>query len=576
MDIEEQGKERAGGTGGPRQAQGRHGRRKSLLATAALALTCCAAGLAAFLAWPGIESLFMPGVFSKAGVFPLRDRPVHGLVVSADEKVLAYIAANARGEEYLVLRRGDQVYLGKPYPAIRDLVVSADGSRWAYLALRDPAREAAVDGAAGRLVTGKARGNPGSADCETEGEERDFAGSLRLSHNGRHLAFIAGSGGSWRETAGTGLRYGGGSMMVVKDGKPEPPCDRVTFLSMSADGRHLAWAEARGLAWTELPGGGWDASGGTARVMMDGKEALACDEVSFLALGSEGRRWLCLASSGGAVATLPDGSSLRVGGKEVLYVDGAAGGSYDWCGEPSAAPDLSSWVFVAGRGGSWARSAAGDWQYGGGLWWAISGAAAKEAKGGDATVVTMSEGYDAIHAFQAAAGGRVFAYAAGEGGEWKKKADGTWTYGMGQWKVLGPGSPVSLDYRPGSLCLSAEGDHVAFCYPQQILHYDEDDLGWWFSPSDQPLRLSVDGVVQEGGYADIQDLGMANGFLYVKGRKTALGPSETSIIDLGGSHEEAPTGLSSPIIRSKDGKTRLWIASDHAAYRLVVETITKE
>ena len=535
-------------------------RRSPLGALLATIAGCAALALAVFLAWPAIEGLFVPGVFAKTGSFLLRDRPVHSLLVSADEKVLAYVAANARGEEYLVLRRGEWIYEGKPWPAIRDLALSSDGSRWAYLALSDPAQKAGTDGAAGRVVTGRARGGSGPADRETEGEELDFVGSLLLSRNGRHLAYVAGNDGIWRATAGKGLRYGGGTMSVIVDGKRSEPCDRATFLAMSPDGRHTAWAERRGIAWKELGGGGWDATGGTSRVMKDGSRLLDCDLVDFLAMAPSDGRTIGLVSAGGAWAEGADGPSVLLGGRKVLYANAEARGSYDWCGPVAASADLSAWSFVAGRGGEWARTATGDWAYGAGRWLVVTEA-------GEGAV------HDAVLSFEASTDGRTYVCEAGDGGMWRKASDGSWAYGKGSWKVLGRGLELDLEHRPGGLALSPSGRHFAFYYPVSILNYDENDLGWWYSPADLPLRLSVDGQDREGKYAAMASLAIDDSAVYVRCRLSALGPEETQVLSLGEKPEEEPVGLASRIIIDAKGERRLWIASEGPSYRLFVEEI---
>lgn len=522
-----------------------------------------ALALAVFFSWPAIEGLFVPSVFAKTGSFLLRDRPAHSLLVSADERVLAYVAANAQGEEYLVLRRGDWLYTGRPWPAIRDLALSADGSRWAYIALEDPAGKAEKDGAAGRVVTGRARGGAGSSDRETEGPEFDFVGSLALSRNGRHLAYVAGEGGTWRETAGMGLRYGGGAMSVIADGKRSGTCDLVTFLSMSADARHLVWAERRGIAWQELEGGGWDAREGRSRVMKDGREVLACDVVDYLAMDPSGGRMLALAATGGAWTPDSGGPSIPIGGRQVLYVDGEARGSYDRCGTIAASADLSEWAFVAGRGGEWLRTAAGKWVYGAGHWFVV-------------TEAGEGVSHDAVLSFEAAADGRAYLCEAGDGGEWRMASDGSWVYGKGRWKVLGRGVSIDLEHRPGGLSLSASGRHFAFYFPVNILNYDENDLGWWYSPADRPLRLSVDGIVRDDAYAAISSLALDDSTVYIKCRTSALGSEETRLLPLGGKRAEDPAGLSSAIMVDAKGRRRLWIASDGAAYRLVVEEVAPD
>lgn len=533
-------------------------RPRRLSLAAALAVVCLALGAGTFIAWPALEGLFVPSVFAKTGSFPLRDRPVHSLLVSADEKVLAYVAATPRGAEYLVLRRGDRIFTGKPYPAIRDLALSADGSRWAYIALRDPGNEAELDGAAGFAVTGRARGSAGSTECEAEGQPFDYIGNLRLSKNGRHLAYVAGRDGVWRRTAGKGLRYGGGTMSAIRDGKPGPSCDRVTFLSMSDDGKHLAWAERRDVSWKELEGGGWEALGGRACVRKDGESILACDGVDFLALNPVSGRLLFLAATGGAWAAIPGEASIRIGGKQVLYSDGRAMGNYDWCGGIAVAADLSTWAFAAGRGGGWTQTASGSWSYGAGRWVVVTDAG-------------ESESHDAILSFEATADGKAYTCEAGDGGEWRKKSDGSWAYGKGRWKILGRGSSIDIEYRPGGLDLSPDGRHVAFFYPVRILNYDEDDLAWWYSPSDRPLRVSVDGIVREEEYAAISDLIVDDNYVYIKGRRNAVDTEETQVLDLGGHGTEAPAGLASAIIVSKDGRRKLWVASVGASYDLVVE-----
>lgn len=539
------------------------GKRRSLPGVAiGTAAGCAALALAVFFCWPAIEGLFVPSVFAKTGSFLLRDRPVHSLLVSADEKVLAYVAANAHGEEYLVLRRGEWIYSGKPWPAIRDLAISSDGSRWAYIAVSDPAGKAGKDGAAGRVVTGRARGGSGTTDCESEGAEFDFVGSLRVSRNGRHLAYVAGTDGVWRETAGKGLRYGGGTMSVIIDGKPSEPCDRATFLAMSADGRHTAWAERRDIVWKEIEGGGWDATGGSSRIMKDGRELAACDAVDYLAMAPSDGKTLGLVASGGVWAADTDGPSILMGGTKVLYADAEARGSYDCSGPVTASADLSTWAFVAGRGGEWVQTAAGKWSYGAGHWLVV-------------TEAGEGESHDAVLSFEAAADGKTYVCEAGDGGEWQRASDGSWAYGKGGWKVLGRGLSIDLDYRPGALALSPSGRHYAFYYPVSIINYDENDLGWWFSPADRPLRLSVDGLVRDGGYAAITSLAIDDRAVYVKCRLSALGPEETQLLPLDDKGEEAPAGLASAIIVDASEKRRLWIASEGAAYRLVVEEIGK-
>jgi hypothetical protein len=543
--------------------ESRRGKRRSPLRTAILAASGCAAlALAVFFSWPAIEGLLVPGVFSKTGSFLLRDRPVHSLLVSADEKVLAYVAANARGEEYLVLRRGEWIYTGRAWPAIRDLAISSDGSRWAYIAVSDPSGKAGKDGAAGRVVTGRARGGSGTADCETEGEGFGFVGSLHLSRNGRRVAFVAGSGGIWRATAGKGLRYGGGTMSVIFDGTRSEPCDRATFLAMSADGRHVAWAERRGIDWKELAGGGWDATGGSSLVMKDGRRLLECDLVDFLAMSPGDGRTVSLVAAGGAWARDADGPSILVGGKEVFYADGQARGSYDWCGPVAASADISTWAFVAGRGGEWTQTTAGTWAYGAGRWLVVTEA----GEGGL---------HDAILSFEASSDGGTYVCEAGDGGEWRRASDGSWAYGIGRWQVLGRGISIDLEHRPGGLALSASGRHFAFYYPVSILNYDENDLGWWYSPADRPLRLSVDGELRDGEYAAIASLAIDDSAVYIRCRLSSLGPEETQVLPFGGQREDEPAGLSSRIIVDAKGKRRLWIASEGAAYRLVVEEIVK-
>ena len=537
------------------------GKRRSVLGVAiAAAAGCTALALAVFFSWPAIEGLFVPDVFAKTGSFVLRDRPVHSLLVSADEKVLAFVAANAHGEEYLVLRRGEWIYAGKPWPAIRDLAISADGSRWAYLAVSDPSGKAGKDGSAGRVVTGRARGGSGTTDCETAGPETDFVGSLRLSPNGRHLDYVTGNGGVWRATAGKGLRYGGGTMSVIVDGKGSEPCDRVTFLSVSADGRHSAWAERRGIAWKELEDGGWDAIGGTAHVMKDGRKLLDCDLVDFLAMSPADGRTISLVAAGGSWTTDAGGPSILLGGRKVLYADAESRGSYDWSGPLAASADLSAWAFVAGRGGEWTQTESGKWTYGAGRWFVVTEA----GEGVD---------HDAVLSFETAADGKAYVCETGDGGEWKKASDGSWAYGKGRWKILGRGISIDLEHRPGELALSASGRHFAFYYPVSILNYDENDLGWWYSPADKPLRLSVDGQVMGGEYAAISSLAVDDSTVYVKCRRSALGPEETRLLPLGDRPREEPAGLASTIIVGAKGKRRLWLASDGASYRLVVEEI---
>jgi len=525
---------------------------------------CAILALAVFFSWPAIEGLFVPSVFAKTGSFVLRDRPVHSLRVSADEKVLAYVAANARGEEYLVLRRSEWIYSGKPWPAIRDLSISADGSRWAYIAVSDPAGRAGRDGAAGRVVTGRARGGSGTADCETEGAELDFVGSLFLSRNGRHLAYVAGSEGIWRETAGRGLRYGGGAMSVIVDGKRSEPCDRATFLAMSADGRHAAWAERSGIVWKELEGGGWDAAGGSSRIMKDGRELVACDAIDYLAMAPSDGRTISLVSTGGAWAADPVGPSFLLGGRKVLYADAEARGSYDYCGPISASTDLSAWAFVAGRGGEWVQTGSGKWTYGAGRWLVV-------------TEAGEGESHDAIPSFETSTDGKTHVCEAGDGGEWRRASDGSWVYGKGSWKVLGRGISIDLSYRPGGLALSASGRHFAFFYPVSILNYDENDLGWWYSPADRPLRVSVDGLVMDEDYATISSLAIDDNAVFIKCSLSAIAPEETQVLALGDDgREEEPAGLSSAIITSGNGERRLWIASEGASYRLFVEEVSRK
>jgi hypothetical protein len=89
------------------------------------------------------------------------------------------------------------------------------------------------------------------------------------------------------------------------------------------------------------------------------------------------------------------------------------------------------------------------------------------------------------------------------------------------------------------------------------------------------LRLSVDGELRDGEYAAIASLAIDDSAVYIRCRLSSLGPEETQVLPFGGQREDEPAGLSSRIIVDAKGKRRLWIASEGAAYRLVVEEIVK-
>jgi hypothetical protein len=510
-----------------------------------LLLGLVALALGAFFLPPLLADLVLPSVFAVDGSWPLRDRPTHSLMVSADGKAIAYVAATAHGQEYLVVKRGDRVFVGKAYPAISGLVLSADASHWAYIALRDPAKAAGQGGGAGFLV-----------HDEAESQGWDYLGSLGLSRDGKRLACVAASGGTWAESARGGLRYGGGNWTVLVDGKAGDSYDHVDFLSMSEDGRHLAFAASRGQAWGFVPGEGWDYSGGVTFVIRDGSPSPGYDLVSSLALSRDGKRLVYAAFRGGEWLGPSHGGGYG-GGKGFVHRGEGQLEEYDWLGALVAGPGLSSWAIATGRGGEWIRSASGGLSYGGGSYRVLG----PEGEG---------EAWDGLAFFQASADGSVLAYAGGRSGEWRKNAEGGWSYGKGSWTVVAGQARFDLAYKPASLSLSPDGRHFAFYFPVKIDRFDENDLAWWYSPSDRPLRLVLDGKIQEGEYAGISSLALDDSGLSVTARLEALAPEETRVTTFSSSPREAPRGLASALISSPDGKKGLWIASDGDAWRLVV------
>jgi hypothetical protein len=529
----------------PREASPVRRGHPSLGLVFAILLGLIALALGAFFLPPIIGDILLPSVFAADGSWPLRDRPTHSLVVSADGKAVAYVAATASGEEYLVVKRGERIFTGKAYPAITGLALSADASHWAYIALKDPAKAAGQDGGAGLLVRD-----------EVEGPAWDYLGSLRLSRNGRVLACVAASGGTWAEAASRGLRYGGGTWTVLVDGKPGDSYDHVDFLSMSEDGRHIAFAASRGLAWGYLPDEGWSYSGGRATVVSDGLASRGYDLVRALALSRDGKRMVFVASQGGEWLSAGHGGGYA-GGTSLVSAGPGAEMEYDWLGGLAADKDLSSWGIVAGRGGEWSRTAKGGLSYGGGTFYVLG------PKG-------EGEAWDEVASFQASADGRNLLYAGGKGGEWRKDEEGNWHYGKGSWTIVAGGRRLDLAFKPASLSLSPDGRHFAYYYPIRIERFDDKDLAWWYTPADRPLRLVLDGTTLDGDYAGISELSLDDRGLSAKVRLDPMAAEEPKVISFEEGPSEPPKGLASAIIPSPDGQKGLWIASEGSGWRLVV------
>ncbi len=123
---------------------------------------------------------------------------IAGLTWSRDGSHLAYPAGQGGG--WRIIRDGQA---GPAWDAVGAPVYSADGAHLAYAARRGRTWQVVIDDQAG------------------SGWDGILGGTLRLSPDGRHHAYVAQTGSE---------------RVVVHDGRPDRPCQRVAQLSLSDDG----------------------------------------------------------------------------------------------------------------------------------------------------------------------------------------------------------------------------------------------------------------------------------------------------------------------------------------------------
>jgi hypothetical protein len=350
---------------------------------------------------------------------------------SADSRHLDYSAADGHGQTVLV-RDGKPMAQGADIRS--DAVTSDDFRHVAYKVAVGNRRAVVLDG------------RPGPAFPQVDND------SMAFSADGERLVYLArdGQGDNAKAT-------------VVLDQTPGETYDRVTGVTFSADGRHLAYVAARG---------------GQECVVLDGKPGPACESIDpyflrFTPGGSVGYR----ACGGGRMR-------LMVGDGTV----GEAGGILDW----SAAGQRTAFIAAAGES-----------------WWVETDGRKSEPYSRVAAPLAISP--DGAH----------LAYAAQKGGQWLVvfdaqpatawdrvaappvfSADGShWSFvaeRRGQWFVVVDGRPHGpYDwFLWGGPQFSPDGRHVAFAARAhnrwQVVLDDRtaaegDDL------SASPLRFSPDG-----------------------------------------------------------------------------------
>jgi hypothetical protein len=283
----------------------------------------------------------------------------------------------AHGQHTAALkRRSENVFASLPFDAsaARNLALSPDAMRSAFVRAKDGGFCAVVDGAEGPAYEGVGR-----------------AGVV-FSPDGKHAAYAARRQGKWRvvldgkegepsdavndETLTFGAEGGrlayvadrGGKASVVVDGQVGPPFDRVIdgTLAFSPDGTHVAYAAADAgrefVVHDGAPGPRY-ASVGPPRFSTDGAHfayAAASDDWSAVVYdgGEAAPRY-----GGGAVQRLsvtlsPDGRRLALvargaDGRERVVVDGNEGKPYEQVFEDSLAfsGDGARLAYVARRGG---------------------------------------------------------------------------------------------------------------------------------------------------------------------------------------------------------------------------------
>jgi WD40 repeat protein len=172
------------------------------------------------LAYAQDNTLIVDG--STVGTFEQVDR----ILFSADSK--HFVAAVVKSGHRFLVRDGATQPVGGDWMDSTTLVVSPDGHRVAYAALRGDRRVAVADGLAPQPTA-------------------DSVGPFVFTSDSKRLAFVTRSGAKDR---------------VVADGVIGPESDAVALLTFTPDGKDLLYASSTGGAW---------------RILAAGREILRCD-----------------------------------------------------------------------------------------------------------------------------------------------------------------------------------------------------------------------------------------------------------------------------------------------------------
>jgi len=284
-------------------------------------------------------------------------KSVGGPVLTHDGQHLAYAAKVEDG--WCVVRDGAE---GKTYKKVGPPVFSADGAHLAHAAQLGERELIVVDG-----VEAKSYDNldiPHSLPPPTWGLPVAFslASSLGIArlHAFRNMVAAFPAFGADGRLCYPAERDG--KWFVVVDGQEGEPFEKVSSLTLSPDGKHVAYAGRVGDQWT---------------VVLDGRRVGAHMAVSSLALSRDGNRLAYAAQAGddwkmvidgkaqaaykdlGPPVFSPDGTRVayraKTGDGWVVVVDGKAQQPCKDLRDPAFSPDGSTVAYAASRGGDrWA------------------------------------------------------------------------------------------------------------------------------------------------------------------------------------------------------------------------------
>jgi WD40 repeat protein len=374
------------------------------------------------------------------------------ILFSSDSKRLAY-SGERNGGSVLVL---DQQVLAEGANVKSDALFSPDFSRVAYKAgLAGDKRGVRLDG-----VTGVAFSQVNNA-------------SMAFSRNGRQFVYVA--------SEGEGNKA---KVMVVLNGTPGEPYDRVSALTFSPDSNHLAYiaadANKERVVLDGSPGPAFDSidpyflrftpSGqlyyraerhGKMVLMLDGKAISESPGILDWSAGAKGRGIAIITRAGEAWSVVFDGAkgpdyttisapvAVSVDGTHFAYAatqghqafivkDGMPGAAWELISQgPSFSSDGSHWGYVARRDGKWFVAVDGrengpyDWFAWGSLQFSADGRhcaflvqkAAKWIVVLDSKTVVECDGVATTPA-RFSANGRHFACMIRQGTKWRMVLDG--------------------------------------------------------------------------------------------------------------------------------------------------------